>query len=206
MSGFSNEGGGGQNAKYANFSKGMLVTRIDGEKKTFRSLTGTIIDIDVQDAEFEGKPYRKIVLFIDHIDGVTQLGFGLSSGYGNAFCRILPNIDITKEVTISGGQTPDPKGGDKKYSSLFVMQDEAYVKWYFTKDNAAGKKIPAVVDMKDKKGKVIGKDYSDRETFFEKVIVKKLSAIQELHGDAAKKLKKKPIKDEDTEPVDDLPF
>lgn len=206
--GFTNEQSEG-GSKFANFSNGMIVTRIAGEKKSFSHLEGDIVDIDVQDAEYQGKPYRKLILYIAHEDGVTQLGFPMNSGYGNAFCRICPNIDPAKPVKISGGTTPDEKDKTKKYSSLFCQQGGAYVKWHFKNGTPEGKKVPDVaitVVGKGKSAKEV-RDYSDRDEFFEKVIVTFLRKVQAKYPKGAAGFKTKHVDAADiTEPIDDLPF
>jgi hypothetical protein len=196
-------------SKFANFSNGMIVTKIDGEKETFSHLEGDIVDINVQDAEYQGKEYRKLILYIRHEDGVTQLGFPMNSGYGNAFCRICPNIDPALPVKISGGTTPDEKDKTKKYSSLFVQQKGSYVKWYFKNGTPEGKKVPEVaitVVGKGKSAKEV-RDYSDRDEFFEKVIVLFLRRVQGRFPKGAEKFEVKHVDAADmTEPIDDLPF
>lgn len=208
--GFTNEGSSG-GSKFANFSRGMIVTKIDGEKKTFSHLEGDLIDIDVEDAEYQGEKYRKLVLFIAHEGGLTQLGFPINSGYGNAFCRLCPNIDVNKPIKVSGGTTPDPNNKDRSYSSMFVQQGGAYVKWYFKKDTPDGKKVPDVVITTVGKGKSAKevRDYSDRDEFFEKVILRLLEKVQSIYPKGAAGFKGK-AKHQDaadiTEPIDDLPF
>jgi hypothetical protein len=208
--GFTNESRGG-GSKFANFSKGNIVTKIDGEKKTFSHLEGDLVDIDIEDASYQDKPYRKLVLYIFHEDGLTALGFPLNSGYGNAFCRICPNINPAKPIKVSGGITPDEKIKDKFYSSLYIQQGGSYVKWYFKNDTPEGKKVPEVSTQTIGRGKSAKevKDYSARDEFFEKVILRFLEKVQAIHpkGAAGGKGKVKHQDPDDiTEPIDDLPF
>lgn len=205
MSGFSNDIRGGS-GKFANFKDGKIVTKIDGEKKVFTTLTGTIRGVYVEPAEYQGKAYTKVVVCIDHIDGETLLGFPLSSGYGKAFCCLLPNIDITKEVSISGGTQPDKTDPTKKYASLFIEQDGKTLKWFYSKTNKNDDKIPAVEEIVIGKGKHARKerDYSKRDDFFERLI---MAFDQKLEKKFGKKEKVKHVAAEEvTEPIDDLPF
>ena len=204
MSGFSNESRGGS-GKFANFSKGKITTKIDGEKQTFNSLSGLITAIYVEDAEYEKKEYRKVNVRIEHESGITVLGFPLSSGYGNAFCRILPNIDRVKEVVISPGLTPDKKNPEIKYGVVFIEQDGTPLKWYFSRKT--NNEIPEIKEVTIGKGKNarVEKDYSEREDFFEKVIAKFDAKLLKLYG-KKEKIAKPKTADEVTEPIDDLPF
>lgn len=209
--GFTNESGSNGGSKFANFSKGMITTKVDGEKKSFTHLEGDIIDISIEDAEYQGEAYRKIVLYISHEDGLTQLGFPFNSGYGNAFCRLCPNIDPSKRVKISGGTEPDPNDKTKSYSKLFVQQSGAYVKWFFKKDTDNGKLVPDVKIEKIGKGKSAKevKDYSDRDEFFERVIVRFLEKVQVMYPKGAEGYHSKGGHQDATditEPIDDLPF
>ena len=206
MSGFSNESRGGS-GKFANFSKGKITTKIDGEKQTFNSLSGLITAIYVEDAEYDKKEYRKVNVRIEHESGITVLGFPLSSGYGNAFCRILPNIDPAQEIVIAPGLTPDKNNPTIKYGTVFIEQDKTPIKWYFSSKTEHGDKVPEIGETtigKGKNAKVV-KDYSEREDFFEKVIAKFDAKLLKLYG-KKEKIAKPKTADEVTEPIDDLPF
>ena len=52
QSGFSNESRGG-NGMFASFKDGKITTKVEGEKKTFTTLTGLIVDVDIEDAKFQ---------------------------------------------------------------------------------------------------------------------------------------------------------
>jgi hypothetical protein len=210
--GFTNEPQTGA-SKYANFKDGMIVTKIDGEKKQFTHLEGDLIDIFTEDAEYQGKKYRKVVLTIEHEDGTTMLGFPLGSGYGNAFVRMCPNIDVDCPIKISGGTKPDKVDPTKKYATMFIQQQNKYVKWYFKEGTEANKKIPEVKKVTVGKGKGAKEvnDYSERDEYFETIIthfgVKLGQAIGKEAKERAKKAKAQPrTADEVTEPIDDLPF
>lgn len=207
MSGFSNDSRGGS-GKFANFKDGKIVTKIEGEKKTFTTLSGTMTAIYIDDAEYNGKEYRKVNVRLDHEDGETILGFPLSSGYGNAFCRLLPNVDPAKEVAISGGVTKDEKDPKKKYGNLFIEQDGKNVKWFFSSKTEHGDEVPEIKEAtvgKGKNAKVV-KDYSEREDFFERVIMKFDQKLQKLYGKKEKPKAPPKTADEVTEPLDDLSF
>lgn len=204
MSGFSNKQGGGS-SKYANFKDGMIVTKVDGEKKQFTTLEGDLLDIDVEDAEYENKPYRKINLYIQHDAGVTILGMPLGSGYGQSFCKICPNIDVSKPIMISGG-IDKIEGSAFTYGKVYVSQDEKYVKWFYTKTENAGK-FPKAEEITIGKGKSarVEKDYTKRDEFCERLLYafhEKLAKVWPNGAATAAKAKKDAVND----PTSDLPF
>jgi hypothetical protein len=203
--GFTNDGGVGS-GKFANFKDGKIVTKIDGEKMTFNALEGTIVAIYIEDDNYDNKDYRKVNCRIEHEDGVTILGFPLSSGYGKAFCCLLPNVDPTKPVKISGGIQKDKVNPKIKYASMFIEQDKKSVKWYYSKETK--RLLPEVVEEtigSGKNAKVV-KDYSKREDFFERLITKFDEKLQKIYGKKDKVKAPPKTADEVTEPIDDLPF
>lgn len=125
---------------------------------------GTITSITTKDTDY-GKNWE---ITLTDGDGTAVLSMGYSSGYSAAFLKTLPNIDLSKPVTLS------PKLqtiGDKKKATMFVNQGGAALKWYYTKDNRNG--LPEL-----KKLKVKGKetwDDSDMMEFLEKMVAEKFS-------------------------------
>lgn len=209
MSGFSNEQVG--SSKWANFKEGRIVTKIDGKKTDFTTLTGELIDFYLEDAEYNGKAYTKLVLAIAHSGKLTLLGMPFNSGYGQSFIRISPNIDPTKELSISGGWTEIPGAAGQGYGKVFLKQDGVYLKQFFTTKNEAGKQVPAVKEQTVGKGKSAQKvkDYSDRDTYFEKVLDKVHAKVKKQFpmGMEGFKVDKASAPSSDTtEPIDDLPF
>lgn len=201
--GFENKSGSGGNAKFANFKEGVIVTKINGERRSFTHLCGDILDVEVEDAVFDNKPYRKIILYIQHEDGVTMLGFPLGSGYGVAFCKICPNIDVNKPVEVSGG-FEKPEGYRTGFGKIFVSQGEKYVQHFYSAKLKNLDKIPDVKEVKV--GKNMVKDYTKRDEFFEKVLFGFHTKLQKVwpNGAAISTKTKKAAAAEDV--VDDLPF
>lgn len=203
--GFTNKQDGGGSGKYANFKDGKIVTKIDGEKRTFTTIDGDIVDVTISSEKYLDKEYEKITVWIAHEDGCTQLGFPLTSGYGRAFCKILPNIDATQPVEISGGSKKLDNGNS--YGTVFIRQRGTAVKWFFTANNEMGKKLPKIKEVLDGRGKVIGKDTSELDEFLQGVIVKFLKKVQKRFPNGAADFKKTfADADQITEPIDDLPF
>ena len=71
---------------------------------------------------------------------------------------------------------------------MFISQDGKALKWFYTKDNAEGKKVPPIKEQKI--GKKMVKDYSDREAFFERLIIAFNKKLEKIHGKLEKKEKK----------------
>lgn len=201
---------------FVNFKEGMLSAKISDHYETFTDIEGTIKSLDVTDELYEGKPYKKITLFIiDSEDNEYRLGFPLSSGYGNSFCCIALNIKWHLPVNISGGI--ERKNG-KKYSKMFVKQPDengkfVSLKWYFTKDNEAGKKLPQGEEHEDRNGKYL--DFEKRNDYFLKMLIDpKKSIYQSIKkvwpdfdpNKSKKGAKPIPKPDDVVTPIDDLPF
>lgn len=97
-------------------------------------ITGRITDITVKDPPADRADYgRQWVIKLEDEGGTSVLQMNYSSGYSAAFLKILPNVDFSHEVKIVPKQTVGE--GDKKKSSLFIMQHGAALKHAFTKEN-----------------------------------------------------------------------
>ena len=95
------------------------------------NFTGKLVSIKVQDGTY-GKTWN--FGFRDSAELYT-LQLSYSNSFATAFLKMLPNIDLTKEMKVS----PSVKEVDgKPKSSLFVNQNGVAVKHAFTKDNPNG--------------------------------------------------------------------
>lgn len=119
--------------RYLDIKAGKIAVK-DGEKVEFYGyVEGRLTDIAVKDDEYKGQQYKKLLVnLIDETGEVFQLQMKLDSGYGRAFCCIIPNVDLSKPVRIS--PTYEEKDGAKK-TGMFINQNDKPVKWAFTKDN-----------------------------------------------------------------------
>jgi len=89
------------------------------------SFTGKLIDIKVKDGEY-GKSWN--FHFLDEGE-VYILQLSYSNSFSTAFLKMLPNIDLTKEMKVS----PSVKEVDgKNKNSLFVNQDGVAIKHAYT--------------------------------------------------------------------------
>ncbi len=147
-------------------------------------LSGRITEIKTKDHPDYGK-FWLITLTDGDWSGVVQIKY--SSGYASAFLKMLPNVDLSKDVTIVPKMTID---GDKKKASLFIMQDGTPLKHFYTKDNPNG--LPQM-----KKIKVKGKEtWDDTEMmeFLEKMVFTEV--VPKLNGASS----------EDSKEIEDLDF
>ena len=100
-------------------------------EKFYESFTGKLINITVQDGDY-GKTWN--FSFQDKED-VYTLQLSYSNSFSTAFLKMLPNIDLTKEMRVS----PSSKEVDgKNKNSLFINQDGVALKHAFTRDNPNG--------------------------------------------------------------------
>lgn len=100
-------------------------------EKFYDSFTAKLVGIRTQDGS-----YGKNWLF-DFKDSkeVYHLQLSYSNSFATAFLKMLPNIDLTKEMKLS----PSVKEVDgKNKSSLFVNQDGNAIKHAFTREKPNG--------------------------------------------------------------------
>ena len=100
-------------------------------EKFYDSFTGKLIDIKVQDGVY-GKTWNFV--FQDKEEPYT-LQLSYSNSFSTAFLKMLPNIDLTKEMKLS----PSVKEVDgKNKSALFINQDGVALKHAYTRENPNG--------------------------------------------------------------------
>jgi len=107
----------------------------------YNGWSGKIVGIETRESEY-GKDWQ---VKMQDEDGIAILSFKYSSGYASSFLKALPNVDLSKDVTLS----PNVKvEGEKKRTTLFIKQDGQPIKWHYTKDNPNG--IPPMKQIKVK--------------------------------------------------------
>lgn len=146
-------------------------------------ISGVIVGITTKDSEF-GRHWI-ITLRDGNDDFILQLPY--SSGYSNAFLKMLPNMNIQKKVTLIPKQTIEE--GGKKKATMFATQAGQPIKWFYTRENPNG--LPELKGKPGKgaqKGKTIWDD-SDIMEFLENMVAE----------DIVPKLPKIASSDEDTE-------
>jgi len=126
----------------------------------YDSLTGYVTDIKTKDSEY-GKFW---VVTVKDDEGQYFLEMKYSSGYAVSFLKALPNANINEKMTITPKLMID---GDKKQSVVFINQNGAGLKHFWTKDNP--RELPQM-----KKVKVKGVetwDDTDRMEYLENYII-----------------------------------
>ena len=100
-------------------------------EKFYESFTGKLVSVKVQDGTY-GKTWN--FSFKDKED-IYTLQLSYSNSFATAFLKMLPNVDLTKEMKVS----PSVKEVDgKNRSSLFINQDGVAIKHAYTKENPNG--------------------------------------------------------------------
>lgn len=105
-----------------------------GEKKTayelnYNLLTGKIKNVYFKEQEFNNTIKRtfNLVVVDDGVDFILQFDEG--SKLASTIFKMMPNIDVNKEVEISVNESKNQKG--KMQTSLFINQQGINVKWKF---------------------------------------------------------------------------
>lgn len=128
-------------------------------EKFYDSFTGKLVNIRTQDGSY-GRNW--IFDFRDNGE-VFHLNLGYSNSFATAFLKMLPNIDVTKEMQVS----PSVKEVDgKNRSSLFVKQGDNWIKSAYTKENPNG--MPDLKQVKIK-GQLAWDD-TERMEFLEAMV------------------------------------
>jgi len=188
MSGLNNREGG----KFITIYQGKFCIRVpEGTEGSFSrvnkigkevnelfydSFTGVLKNIKVKDSPDYGKNWE----FVFEADGQKYtLQLSYSNSFATALLKMLPNIDVSKEFTLS----PSMKLVEgKNQSSLFVNQDGKSIKHAYTKDNPNG--LPDMLKIKVK-GQDTWDD-SDRLIFLTEMInrdiLPKLGQEEEYKG------------------------
>lgn len=138
----------------------------------FDALSGRIIDIKIKEHPEYGN-FWNITLKDGEWQGVIQMKY--SSGYASAFLKMLPNVDLSKDVTIVPKMTIE---GDKKKASLFIMQEGKPLKHFYTKENPNG--LPQMKQIKVKG--VMTWDDTEMMEFLEKMVFTEI--VPKLNGAA----------------------
>jgi hypothetical protein len=140
------------------------VERVNKLNKTvyevfYDSFTGKLVNIRTRDGEY-GKSWE-----FDFQDGgeVYTLQLSYSNSYATNLLKILPNVDLTKEMKVQPSQKIED---GKTKSSLFVSQDGVTLKHAFTKDNPNG--MPPM-EQKTVKGQAVWDD-TERLVFLQNMV------------------------------------
>jgi hypothetical protein len=160
-------------------------------EKFYDRFTGKLIDIKVQDGTY-GKTWNFV--FRDKEEPYT-LQLSYSNSFSTALLKMLPNIDLTKEMTISPS-VKEVDGRDR--SSLFVNQDGKAIKHAYSRENPNG--LPDMEQV-TVKGVLIWDD-TKRLEFLDKMVHETIiPKLRELNGNMPAS---SPVSEKS--PVDDVEF
>lgn len=212
---------------FVNIKEGKFIIKEGDVKKEYNYIEGWITGLEIKDDEYQGKAFKKLMITLE--DGIErfQLQMRLDSGYGRAFCCLIPNVDPLKDVNISLSYKVENK---KPQAGLFIRQGTTPIKWAFTRDNPNG--LPELKSTVHK-GETLW-DNTDQERFFIDLLLNKIKPTLPKHppthgivmhtadkaqGQAAASFQAQapstqPAEvgktflspDDITEPMDDLPF
>lgn len=166
--------------KYIRIKGGKIYVGKDLET-AYDELEGSIKKLYYKDEEYEGKPQRKLIMQITDGEETYQLGINVESGNYSSLIGFLPNVDVSKPITLHPRSEVTSKDGKEvTRNSILVSQGGSFAKGYFTKDHNHG--LPqwevAIVGKKkitDKSG------YLDfLEDFVNKNIVTKLATQEDV--------------------------
>ena len=144
----------------------------------YDSLIGQIKDLKTKESEY-GK-FWVITVTDGSINYMLEMKY--SSVYSVSFLKALPNVDLKKPVTLSPKLYID---GDKKSSVLFINQNGAAIKHFFTKENPNG--MPPLEKIKVKGVETFDdtKRMEFLEDFVKSHILSKISSLPEVSEEEA---------------------
>lgn len=186
---------------YVNIKKGKLYVKRDNEVLSFDNIEGYLVGLEIRDDEYQGKKYKKLCLDIVYENDRFQLQMKLDSGYGQAFCRMSPNIDLKQLLKITPTyQEVDGKGR----AGMFINQNGAALKWAWTKDNPGNLPMLEKVEFKGE----THWDNTKQQEYFINVLMTSIrpNLVHEAVAGPAHQFTDIPAASDINEPIDDLPF
>lgn len=139
-------------------------------EKYYDFFVGKLIGVSTNDGRGYGKQWD--FAFRDKGE-VYHLNLPYSNGFAKNFLKILPNVDLTKEMKVQP-QTKEVDGKNK--SSLFVSQDGVSLRHAYTKEAPNG--LPPMVQVKVK-GELVWDD-TDMIEFLHAMVMKDI--VPKLEG------------------------
>jgi hypothetical protein len=124
------------NSKQRTSKTGKIV-----HEESYDFVSGIITDISTKDSEY-GK-FWNVRLQDGHDTYVLQ--FQYSGGNASSFLKAIPNADLAKEIKI---KPRVEMNGDKKRTTVMLIQDDTIIRWKWTKDNPGD--LPSLKKVKVK--------------------------------------------------------
>lgn len=127
-----------ESKKYLRIRNGKLYVGKDTETP-FDEIEGQITSLYYKDEEYEGTPQRKLIIILSDGDETYQLSLNTESNNYSALVSFLPNVDITKTLTLHPkSDVSNRDGKEVTRNSILVSQNGKFAKSYFTKENTHG--------------------------------------------------------------------
>lgn len=142
------------------------------ENQTFDQMRGMITDVYFKDEEYNGRKWTDAMFRITCENEKYILSVNTNSGYFRTICNFLHNIDFSKEITIR--PNVQEKDGKKNFT-IFLMQNDAWVKSFYNKENP----LPVKMNVVEINGQKIY-DNSEIITFYKNWLT---STFAKLYND-----------------------
>lgn len=113
------------------------VTRENKEGKVVNELIFSELSGYIKNIVMEDTKYGQQVKFTIQADKTYTLSTGYSDGLTSSIFKMLPNVDPTQPVTFTVTRKMDDVK-KKEITSIFMSQNDAPVKWYYTKAEPNG--------------------------------------------------------------------
>jgi hypothetical protein len=146
--------------------------------KTESGVSGKIHRLDLGTGTFDKKEYKTVKLYL--VDSEAKETYLLDLRYNllsrNLYNALLNLPNLKDDVSISLYKTTN-KDTNKDYSNISLWQNDALVKGKF-----ANTELPKPEELKNSKGEVVQRDYSNLDDFFEKHLKDLSKRIKELNS------------------------
>jgi hypothetical protein len=178
------------------------------KKEMVSNVSGNLTKLELDTKEYKGEPYKVVKLFLQDEESketyLIDLRYGrLTRNLFNSFLALesFNNLEISNYAKES-------KSDGKTYPTISLWQRAAGAeKGTLIKGKFDLKEIPPAEEVKDKKGKVIKRDYAEVDDFFEKHLKEFSEKIGKNKTTKPAATSKKVQKDTDNEAGDDdIPF
>lgn len=172
-----------ESKKYIRIKDGKLYVGKDLETP-YDEIEGTITNLYYKNEEYEGTPQRKLIIVLNDNEGSYQLGVNVESSSYSSLIGFLPNIEITKPITLHPrAETITKDGKEVTRRSILVSQEGKFAKAYFTKDHPHGLPKWEVVQVGKKKVTDKTEYLEFLENFVQKNLISKINVEQPVAAD-----------------------
>lgn len=132
-------------------------------QKTETGVSGRLFRLDTGKGEYDGKPYKTVKLYL--VDSEAKETYLLDLRYNllsrNLYNSLINLPNLKDNISISLYKTSN-KETKKEYSNISLWQNDALVKGKFS-----SVELPKPEELKNSKGDVVQKDFSNLDEFFE---------------------------------------